>query len=355
VSGYNDELRRLDQPGPGTALRGAASLAELPGLRVLFIGGTGVISAAAVARAVALGFNVTVLNRGVGSERPVPAGVEHLVADVRDATAVSALLGRRHFDVVADFVTFVPEQARAAVELFAGRCGQYIFISSASAYQKPPLRLPITESTPLRNPFWQYSRDKIACEDVFVTAYRSQGFPVTVVRPSHTYDATRLPLLFGWTDVHRMRAGLPVVVHGDGTSLWTLTHADDFAVAFTGLLGLAAAVGESFTITSDEVLPWDAVYRAVAAAADVDEPVLVHVSSDMIAAAAPELGPGLLGDKSHSVIFDNAKIKRYVPGFAARIPFSTGARQIMAWHVDHPAARVVDEGHMALSDRLAGL
>jgi len=353
VSGYNDDLRWLDRPGPGTSRPGP--LGALPGLRVLFVGGTGVISAAAVARAVALGFNVTVLNRGVGSERPVPAGVEQLVADVRDPAAVSAVLGRRRFDVVADFVTFVPEQARAAVELFARRCGQYIFISSASAYQKPPLSLPITESTPLRNPFWQYSRDKIACEDVFVAAYRSQGFPVTVVRPSHTYDATRLPLLFGWTDVHRMRAGLPVVVHGDGTSLWTLTHADDFAVAFTGLLGLAAAVGESFTITSDEVLPWDAVYRAVAAAADVDDPVLVHIASDTIAAAAPEVGPGLLGDKSHSVIFDNAKIKRYVPGFAARIPYAAGARQIMAWHVDHPEARVVDAGHMALSDRLAGL
>ncbi|WP_371130806.1 NAD-dependent epimerase/dehydratase family protein [Arthrobacter sp. SDTb3-6] len=325
------------------------------GLRVLFLGGSGVISAGSVARAAALGFNVTVLNRGVSARRPVPAGVEHLVADVRDPGAVRHVLGRRTFDVVADFLTFTATQAASAVELFAGRCRQYIFISSASAYQKPPASLPITESTPLRNPFWQYARDKIACEDVFTAAYRELGFPVAVVRPSHTYDATRLPLLFGWTDVHRMRAGLPVVVHGDGTSLWTLTHTADFAVGFVGLFALDAAVGGSFTITSDEVLPWDAVYRTVAAAAGVDDVRLVHVASDTIAAQAPELGPGLLGDKSHSVIFDNSKIKGLVPGFRARIPYSEGARQIMAWHIGHPEARVVDPVHMALSDRLGAL
>ena len=342
--------------GPGGLLSGAAHLpVPLTGPRVLFLGGTGVISAASVARAVGLGFTVTVLGRGTATYRPVPAGVEVLVADVRDPHAVRAVLGNRTFDVVADFLSFTPEQARNAVELFTGRCGQYLFISTASAYQKPPARLPITESTPLRNPFWQYSRDKIACEDVFTAAYRENGFPVTVVRPSHTYDPTRLSLLFGWTDVHRMRAGLPVVVHGDGTSLWTLTHTDDFAVGFVGLFGQAAAVGESFTITSDEVLPWDAVYRTVAAAAGVPEPLLVHVASDTIAAAAPELGPGLLGDKSHSVIFSNAKIKALVPDFAARIPYAVGAAQVMAWHIMHPEARVVDPAHMALSDKLAAL
>ncbi len=362
VSGFNDDLRWLSpsKPGvspskPGVSPEDRWLSASKPGtgLRVLFVGGSGVISAASVARAAALGFNVTVLNRGVSAERTVPNGVEHLMADVRDPAAVRHVLGTRTFDVVADFVTFTAGQAAAAVELFGGKCGQYIFISSASAYQKPPARLPITESTPLRNPFWQYSRDKIACEDVFTAAYRQDGFPVTVVRPSHTYDPTRLPLLFGWTDVHRMRAGLPVVVHGDGTSLWTLTHTADFAVGFVGLFGLNAAVGEGFTITSDEVLPWDAVYRAVAAAADVPDPALVHVSSDTIAALAPELGAGLLGDKSHSVIFDNSKIKRFVPDFGARIPYSAGARQIMAWHIDHPEARVVNPEYMALSDRLA--
>lgn len=348
MSGWSDDVRAV------LDTRGESLRPALPGLRVLFIGGTGVISAASVARAVSLGFTVTVLTRGAGSLRPLPAGVEHLVADVRDPGSIRAALGNRTFDVVADFVTFTPGQARTGVELFRGRCGQYLFISSASAYQKPPARLPITESTPLRNPFWQYSRDKIACEDVFMAAYREDGFPVTVVRPSHTYDPTRLPLLFGWTDVHRMRAGLPVVVHGDGTSLWTLTHTDDFAVGFVGLFGLSVA-GEAFTITSDEVLPWDAVYRTLAAAADVPDPVLVHVASDAIAALAPDLGPGLLGDKSHSVIFDNAKIKSLVPSFGARIPYREGARQIMAWHIAHPQARVVDPAAMELSDRLAAL
>ncbi len=345
----------LEALGPaGLSTEGLPSMGALPGPRVLFIGGTGIISAAAVARAAALGCIVTVLNRGASSARPVPAGVEVLVADVRDRTAVAAALGTRTFDVVADFLTFVPDQARAAVELFRGRCGQYLFISSASAYQKPPARLPITESTPLRNPFWQYSRDKIACEEVFLTAYRDHGFPVTVIRPSSTYDHTRLPLLFAWTDVHRMRAGLPVVVHGDGTSLWTLTHAADFAVGFVGLFGLPVD-GEAFTITSDDVLPWDAVYRAVAAAAGVPEPMLVHVASETIAAHAPEFGPGLLGDKSHSVIFDNSRIKALVPAFETRTRFAAGARDIMTWHVSHPEARVVNPEYMALSDRLAAL
>jgi nucleoside-diphosphate-sugar epimerase len=320
----------------------------------LFIGGTGIISAAAVARAVDLGHAVTVLNRGESALRPVPAGVEVVVADVRDPAAVAAALGTRSFDVVADFVTFLPDHARTAVELFRGRARQYLFISSASAYQKPPARLPITESTPLRNPFWQYSRDKIACEDLFTAAYREEGFPVTVVRPSSTYDHTRLPLLFGWTDVHRMRAGLPVVVHGDGTSLWTLTHAADFAVGFVGLFGLPVA-GEAFTITSDDVLPWDAVYRSVAEAAGVPDPLLVHVASERIAADAPQLGPLLLGDKAHSVIFDTTRITSLVPSFETRIRFSGAARAIVAWHLDHPEACVVNQDYMALSDRLAAL
>ena len=324
----------------------------LTGPRVLFIGGTGIISTASVARAVARGYTVSVLNRDRSRTRSVPAGVEIIVADIRDAAAVAAALGPRTFDVVADFVTFFPEQARAAVKLFQGRTAQYIFISSASAYQKPPARLPITESTPLRNPFWKYSRDKIACEEVFTAAYRDNGFPVTVVRPSSTYDHTRLPLLFGWTDVHRMREGLPVIVHGDGTSLWTLTHTDDFAVGCVGLFGLSVA-GEAFTITSDDVLPWDAVYRSVAAAAGVSDPVLVHVASDRIAATAPDLGPGLLGDKAHSVIFDNAKIKSLVAAFGTRVRFSDAAGAILAWHLAHPEACVVNEEDMALSDRLA--
>lgn len=318
---------------------------------ILFIGGTGVISAAAAQRAVALGHRLTMLNRG-RSTRPVPEGTEILTADVRDASAVRAALAGREFDAVADFITYTPDQAAASLDLFGGRTGQYVFISSASAYQKPPTRLPILESTPLKNPFWQYSRDKIACEELFYQAYREHDFPLTVVRPSHTYDRTKIAMVGGWTDIHRMRAGLPVMVHGDGTSLWTLTHSQDFAKAFVGLLGRPQAVGESYTITSDEYLPWNQIYRLFARAAGVAEPELVHVASETIAAHSDELGANLLGDRSHSVVFDNAKIKSLVPGFSATIPFADGAREIVQWYDSHPELQEVNQEYMELSDKL---
>lgn len=322
------------------------------GSTLLFIGGTGVISAAVAERAVALGHRLTVLNRGVSSERPAPPGVEVLRADVRNADEVSEVLRGREFDAVADFISFTPDHTAAAVEQFSGRTGQYVFVSSASAYQKPPARLPVLESTPLRNPFWRYSQQKIACEELLFKAYRDDGFPVTVVRPSHTYDRTRIALLGGWTDIHRMREGLPVLVHGDGTSLWTLTHAKDLAKAFVGLLGRPQAVGESYTITSDEYLPWNDVYRMFARAAGVPDPDLFHVSSETIAAHSAEHGPGLLGDKSHSVVFDNSKIKSLVPGYRAEIPFADGAREIVRWHDEHPDLRCVDQNFMELTDKL---
>ncbi|MDQ0870743.1 nucleoside-diphosphate-sugar epimerase [Arthrobacter sp. V1I9] len=275
-----------------------------------------------------------------------------LHADVRDVSAVQEALAGREFDAVADFITYKPEQAKASIDLFAGRTGQYVFISSASAYQKPPTRLPILESTPLKNPFWQYSRDKIACEDLFYEAYREQDFPLTVVRPSHTYDRTKIAMVGGWTDIHRMRAGLPVMVHGDGTSLWTLTHSRDFAKAFVGLLGRPQAVGESYTITSDEYLPWNQIYQLFARAAGVSEPELVHVASETIAAHSDELGPNLLGDRSHSVVFDNTKIKSLVPDYCASIPFADGAREIVNWYDANPGLQVVNQQFMDLSDRL---
>lgn len=318
---------------------------------ILFIGGTGVISAAAAERAVALGHRLTILNRG-RSTRPVPDGAEILTADVRDASAVRAVLAGREFDAVADFITFTADQAQASLDLLAGRTGQYVFISSASAYQKPPTRLPILESTPLKNPYWQYSRDKIACEELFYKAYSEQDFPLTVVRPSHTYDRTKIAMMGGWTDIHRMRSGLPVMVHGDGTSLWTLTHSQDFAKAFVGLLGRPQAVGESYTITSDEYLPWNQIYQLFARAAGVPEPELVRVSSETIAAHSAELGANLLGDRSHSVVFDNTKIKSLVPGYHATIPFADGARQIVQWFDANPRLQTVDQDYMALSDRL---
>ncbi len=321
-------------------------------LRVLFIGGTGVISAAAAERAVAVGHRLTILNRGSQTLRPAPEGAEVLKADIRDTASVRAALGNRTFDVVVDFVAFTADQVAADIELFTGRTGQYVFISSASAYQKPPARLPILESTPLRNPFWQYSRDKIACEDLLVKAYREDGFPITIIRPSHTYDRTMIALTGGWTDIARLRAGKPVVVHGDGTSLWTLTHSSDFAKAFVGLLGLPQAVGDSFTITADEYLPWNKIYELFAEAAGAPAPQLIHIASDTIAAAAPDLGASLLGDKSHSVFFDNSKVKALVPEFICTVPFALGARQILDWFDTNPGQQIVDEGLNGTFERL---
>jgi nucleoside-diphosphate-sugar epimerase len=211
-------------------------------LKVLFIGGTGVISSACSRRAVAAGIDLTILNRDATRRRPAPDGADVIRADVRDPAPMRAAIGDRTFDVVADFVAFTLHHVQADIDVFGGRTGQYVFIGSASAYQTPPRRLPIVESTPLRNPYWAYSRDKIACEDLLVAAYREGGFPATIVRPSHTYDRTVVPLMGGWTDVERMRRGRPVV-HGDGTSLWVLTHHDDFAHAFVGLLGHPQAIG----------------------------------------------------------------------------------------------------------------
>ncbi|MFZ7088511.1 SDR family oxidoreductase [Curtobacterium sp. RRHDQ10] len=321
-------------------------------LTVLFIGGTGIISSAAAVRSLELGHQLTVLNRGASHTRPVPDGVEVLVGDVSDPASVRAAVGDRRFDVVVDFVAFTPDQVQADVELFRGRVGQYVFISSASAYQKPVASLPIRESTPLRNPWWQYSRDKIACEDLLVAAYRETGFPVTIVRPSHTYDRTSVPLLGGWTTIDRLRRGLEVVVPGDGTSLWTLTHHDDFARAFVGLLGVPATIGDTVHITSDEALPWDQITRTLAAAAGVDDPRIVHVASDSVARMVPAWGPGILGDRMHSVVFDNTHVKSLVPGWTATIPWATGARQIVEWFDAEPGRAVADPDEDAAFDRL---
>jgi nucleoside-diphosphate-sugar epimerase len=319
-------------------------------LRILVIGGTGIISSAVTRLAVERGHDVTVLNRGSSATRPLPEG-EVVQADVRDPASVREALGRREFDSVVDWVAFTPEHVRTDLELFRDRTGQYVFISSASAYQTPPERLPVTESTPLRNPFWQYSRDKIACEDLLVGAYRETGFPVTVVRPSHTYDRTSVPLDGGWTAVERMRQGREIVVHGDGTSLWTLTHHEDFARGFVPLLGDPRALGEAFHITSDDVLTWNQVVRALGAAAGV-EPRIVHVPSDAIAAADPDWGAGLLGDKAHSMVFDTTKLRRVVPEFTTTIRFEQGAREIVAWHDADPARRTVDARLDAVMDDL---
>ena len=318
---------------------------------VLFIGGTGIISSACTALAVERGMEVFLLNRGASSSRPAPDECVLLTGDANDIDSLRAAVGDREFDVVADFRAFTPRDVQSRLEVLGGRMGQYVFISSASAYQTPPGRLPVIESTPLRNPRWQYSRDKIACEDLLTRAYREEGLPATIVRPSHTYDKTLLPFDGGWTVVDRMRRGTEVVVPGDGTSLWTLTHHTDFAWAFVGLLGHPAAIGDSFHITSDEWLSWNQIFELVAAAAGV-EARLVHVPSEAIAAVDPDWGAGLLGDKAHSMIFDNTKVRRLVPDFVARVPFHEGAKEILDWYDEDPDRQRVDEALDATMDRL---
>lgn len=318
---------------------------------ILFIGGSGVISAASVQRAVAQGHRVAVLNRGRSGERPLPDDVELLQADIRDGDEVRAALGAREFDVVAQFTSFTPAHVRADIERFSGRVGQYLFISSASAYQKPPLRYPITESTPLRNPFSAYARDKIACEDALTAAYRDQDFPVTIVRPSHTYDRTSLPTLAGWNDVARMREGRPVVVHGDGTTRWTITHTTDFAVGFVGLFGRRDVRGDTFHITGDHAPTWNQIYTWLAEAAGVQAD-LVHVSSDAICAIRPSLAADLHGDRAHPMVFDNTKIRNLVPEFQSRVPFWSGAEEIIAYHEATPARQIVDADLDADLDRM---
>lgn len=319
-------------------------------MRVLFIGGTGIISSACSPLALKSGIELYLLNRGT-SPRDTPDGAKVLHADIRDAASVRAALGDLKFDAVVNWIAFTPEHIEQDIELFRGRTNQYVFISSASAYQTPPSKLPVTESTLLDNPFWPYSRNKIACEERLVRAYREEKFPYTIIRPSHTYDRTLLPFDHGWTVVDRMRKGLPVVVPGDGTSLWVLTHHTDFAKAFVPLLGNSHAIGDAFHITSDEWLTWNQIYDLVAQAAGTTAKK-VHIASDVLAMEEPSWGPGLLGDKANSMVFDNAKVKALVPTFLASVPFSQGAREIVAWFDADPTRQRVEESTHALFDRL---
>lgn len=322
-------------------------------LKVLFIGGTGIISSACSRLAVARGMELYHLRRGQ-TTRPVPSNVHLLSGDIRDTASARRAIGDRHFDAVVDWIAFTPAHIESALELFRGRMNQYLFISSASAYQTPPTSLPVTESTPLNNPYWAYSRDKIACEERLLRAFREERFPFTVVRPSHTYDRTLLPCHGGYTVIDRMRRGKRVVVHGDGTSLWTLTHHEDFARGLVGLLGHSRAVGEAVQITSDEWLTWDQIHHLLAEAAGARADI-VHLPSEVIARHDPEWGASLLGDKAHSMVFDNSKIKRLVPDYAAVIPFSRGAREIIAYHDEDPSRRTVDPAVDALMDSLVSV
>ena len=319
-------------------------------MKVLFIGGTGIISSACTQRALDLGIDLYHLNRGE-SARPTPEGVKVLRADFRDVESAKQALEDHTFDAVVDWIAFTPDHIEADIKLFSGRTKQYVFISSASAYHVPPLNLPITESCPLYNPYWQYSRDKIACEDKLTRAYREAGFPATIVRPSHTYDRTLTPMGFQYTVIERMRQGKKVIVHGDGTSLWTLTHHKDFAVGFNGLLGNDRAIGDAYHITNEEILTWNQIYELMAAAAGVEADI-VHIPSAFIAAFDPEWGAGLLGDKAHCKTFDNTKIKRTVAEFNPVIPFHQGAVEIMAYYDADPAHQIVDSDQDAMMDRI---
>ncbi len=319
-------------------------------MRVLFIGGTGVISSACTDLAAERGIELYVLNRGQ-SWRPIPDEVTRLMGDIRDPDSARAAIGALDFDAVVDWVAFTPEHIETDFELFRDRTAHYIFISSASAYQTPPTSLPVTESTILDNPVWQYSRDKIACEKRLIRAYREEKFPCTIVRPSHTYDCTLLPPHGKLTVIDRMRRGKPVIVHGDGSSVWTLTHHRDFAKGLVGLLGREDTVGEAFHITSDEWLTWDRIHHILAHAAGATADI-VHVPSEVIHGYDREWGDSLLGDKAHSMIFDNSKIKRSVPDFAATIPFSQGAEEIIAWYDADPSRRIVDHQLDKTMDRI---
>jgi nucleoside-diphosphate-sugar epimerase len=281
----------------------------------------------------------------------VPTAAIPLRGDIHQPDSVVSVLRNLTFDAVVEWVAFTPDQVKLDIELFRNRTKQYVYISSASAYQKPPQSLPITESTPLDNPYWQYSRNKAACEALLEQAGREEGFPFTIVRPSHTYDRTLLPFHAGYTTVDRMRARKPVVVHGDGTSLWTMTHHRDFAVGLLGLLGNQNAIEQCFQITSDELLSWNQIYTIVAQAAGV-EPQLVHVPSEVIARFDPEWGASLLGDKAHSMIFDNRKIREFVPEFKPAIPFSQGAQEIIAWYDGDASRQVVDRHNDMIQDQL---
>jgi nucleoside-diphosphate-sugar epimerase len=328
----------------------------LPAVKILFIGGTGNISSTVSRLVVERGHELHLINRGKSRRHPLPAGVRIIEHDVHAGAPPEALRGAR-YDVVVDWIAFLPADIGRDLAWFGGgdaaTAGQLIFISSASAYQKPPAHPMITESTPLANPYWEYSRNKIACEARLLDAHRTTGFPITIVRPSHTYD-TIVPVAVGRSDytiVDRIRRGRPVVVHGEGTSLWTLTHADDFAQAFIGLFGDPRALGHAFHITSDEWLTWDQILRLVGRAAGV-EPEIVHVPSAFIAGIDPDTGAGLLGDKSWCALFDNSKIKAFVPGWRARIPFAEGIRRTIAWFDADPARQGVDAAANARVDEI---
>jgi len=323
-------------------------------MKVLFIGGTGNISTAVSRLAVQKGINLYLLNRGKSKSNL--QGVAYIEADV-NRDNLSKVLQDQHWDCVVNWIAFHENDVQRDIEIFSGHTDQYIFISSASVYQKPLLDPIITESTPICNPYWEYARNKIACEERLKQVYREHGFPMTIVRPSHTYD-TVIPLALGgfqeYTAVDRMKKGKKIIVHGDGTSLWTITHSEDFAKGFVGLMSNLKAIGHAFHITTDEVLTWNQLNEIVGKTVGV-KPRLVHIPSEFIAKFMPEMQGSLLGDKAFSAIFDNSKIKKYVPDFKATISFKEGIRRTIDWFESHPDRQRINQATDELMDKVIEL
>ena len=317
-------------------------------MKILIIGGTGTISSAITRQLAESSNELWLLNRGTRRSE-VPASVKQIIANIDDTEEVLRQIGDTQFDAVCEFIGFLPSQVERDIRLFQGRTRQYVYISSASAYNKPAASHVITEGTALANPYWEYSRNKIACEDILMKAYREEGFPVTIIRPSHTYCERAVPLSVhglkgSWQVLKRMLEGKPVLVHGDGSSLWTVTWNEDFARGFIGLLGNPKAIGEAFQIMSDEQLTWNQIYECVGRALGVT-PKLYHVASDFLAATCPkawDFTGNLIGDKAATVVFDCSKLKRAVPSFCATTRFDEGVRRCIAYILAHPELQEED-------------
>lgn len=319
-------------------------------MKVLFIGGTGVISSECSKLCIEKGMDLFLLNRGK-SFRTAPEKARVINADIRDVDAVQKAIAGQSFDVVVDWIAFNEEHVKNDFQIFNNIAEQYVFISSASAYQKPIPKLPITEETPLENRFWAYSRAKIDCENYLMRKHRESGFPVTIVRPSHTYDQTKNPLRIDYLPFHRMKENKPIIIHDDGNSLWTLTHTKDFAKGFVGLLGNKTTIGEAYQITSDETLTWNEIASLLADKAGYDLKI-AHIPTEFIKKYDDEWGDGLLGDKAHSVKFDNSKIRKVVPEFNPQIKYADGAAEIADWYVHKKMNQYVDSNLDQLMDKI---
>lgn len=326
-------------------------------MKLLFIGGTGLISSACSDLAIERGHELFLLNRSASTKYSAPKHSTILHADIHaDSVHLSALLAGHRFDAVVDFIAYSPQDIERDISLFREKTDQFVFISSASVYQKPPQNYLITEETPLENPFWEYSRNKIACEDMLMKTFRADGFPITIIRPSHTYGPTQIPLCVSswqhpWTIIDRMQRGEKVVVPGDGTSLWVLTWHADFAKGLVGLLGKKNAVGEVFQITSDQVLSWNQIYLEVYQALG-QSPNMVHIPSDFIARFDEGAMGSLIGDKSNSVVFDNSKIKKFVPDYHCDVNWAEGLRRALTWFKAHPEFQTIDSESNLIWDKI---